>query len=318
MFNRGNMGMNHYNQGYGQQMPFAGRHAMAQPYGGRPMQQPSRGGYPNNFGPQQNMGARGNFRLPPLINPAMQNQQGMNMMHGMQGRAGMNMMPGMQGQAGMNMMQGMQGQAGMNMAPGMQGVPGQQGMPGQVGVPQSAGDVTFEPHNPAMHQMTSPANPSATPLAANTNSQNPILTGTPSAGAQQSAGTHADTISTFIQGEKNAAIFYPELRGLANDEYARSVIGRIADNADKRRRFLNTVYNKMTGGNYTEKDLPIIKSESFSQGIRMAIEIENNTLREMSDLYDKIDNGMHLKSLNSVIQKKIMDIISLQQLAMYQ
>ena len=296
--NRGNIGMNYYNSGYGApQMPFAGNRAMMQGHGMSGRQfgaaQSQKGypmGYQNNFGMQQMQNGRSGLRLPPLINPANQAgalPPGMNMMQGIQNQAGMNMMPGMQNQAGMNMMQGMQS------------------------LPQGADGVTFEPYNPSQHQMPqTPMSPTSAP--------NPIASHAPQSTPSPSSTNDTEQILiSFIQGEKNANSFYLNLCDLAQDEHTRSVISLISNNAEKRKQSLGMIHNKMTGNSYSEKDLSIISCDSLSQGIKAAIEIENGSLRELSDLYEKLDNGMHLKSLNSVIQKKISDIISLQQLAMY-
>ena len=320
--NGGNMGMNY--QGYGRQMPFAGAGAMTPMQGGRQFgQYQNRGGHQNNVRAQQMPNGRNNFRSPnqpqammpgmqrqPGMNmmQGMQRQPGMNMMQGMQGQPGMNMMHGMQGQPGMNMMQGMQGQPGMNMMQGMQGQPGTNMMPqmqGQPGMPQAMDGVTFEPLDPMMRQMM-PAMGAQSPEPVSAFS-----------GATPSTSDSHNTLSSFIQGEKNAQIFYSDLYELAGDEHARHVISSVRGNADKRRQILSSMYDKMTGGAFPEKDLPIMNSRNFSHGVKMAIETENNTVSEMSDLYEKLDNGMHLKALNAVIQKKITDIISLQQLAIY-
>ena len=281
--NRGNIGINHYNQGFGNRIPFAGGQAMAGIHGrGQFGQMQARGGhiggFPNNFG-GQHMNQRGHHQMM---------------------RPGMNMMPNMQGQQGMNMMPNMQGQPNINM-------------------PQSIDGVTFEPLNPSnsvRHQpsgMTA-AIPNVPPHSVPGTSIEPKST---SVATAPNTNESSHILSSFIQGEKNAHKFYQGLYELAPDEHARSVINRILNNANKRDKFLGLAHTKMTGSTYLAQDVPIIDSRSFSQGVRDAIEIENNAVSELSDLYEKIDNAMYLKTLNVVIQKKILDIISLQQLAIY-
>jgi len=181
----------------------------------------------------------------------------------------------------------------------MQQQPMAQQPPGQM--PQQMGPVTFEPYNPGQ--------PFANPAA-------PINPAAPAIATGQDNSV-ASTLSNFIQGEKNAALFYNELHRFAGDEYSRNILHRVADNANGRKTLLNSLYSKVTGSAHSDKDTPIMKSTNLRDGIRAAIEVEHNTVRDMSALYDQIENGAQLKSLNSVIQKKLADIIALQQIAIY-
>jgi len=285
--------MNYYNQGQmqgygrqmghqtGRQMPYHNPYqAGMQMHGNRQFQ----GGHPNNF------------RLPQLIN---QGNQFQGQMPGMNPTNFMQPTQPMQPMNPMHPMHPMHPMNPMNPALPMQNQTAQQPM----------GPVTFEPYNPAENTHM-PSNTALPPnMGANNPIQPPISPVSAPAGSSNSAA-----ISAFIQGESNAFRFYSELRELGRDGETRAALSRVADNASGRKALLGSLYNKMTGTSHTEKDLPIMKSTNLRQGIRTAIEIENNTVREMSALYDQIDNGMHLKSLNSVIQKKLIDILSLQQL----
>ncbi|MCL2565553.1 MAG: hypothetical protein FWE24_07080 [Defluviitaleaceae bacterium] len=245
--------------------------------------------YHNNMQMQGNRqfqgGYQNNFRLPNLINQGNQ-FQGTMQGHGMNP---MNPMGQINPMSSMNQMNQMNPMNPMSAA--------QQPM-------QPAGPVAFEPYNPAEHVNT------GLPPAMGVNSPAMSNTGTAS-------NSHSSTISGFIQGEGNAFRFYTNLSEFARDTETRSTLSRIADNAGNRKLILGSLYSKMTGAAYTEKDVPIMKCGNLRHSIKEAIEIENNVVKEMSDLYDQIENGMHLKSLNSVIQKKIVDIIALQQLAIY-
>ena len=221
-----------------------------------------------------------NFRLPQLINQNNQFQA---------------QTPGINP---MNPMQSMNPMQPMNPMNPAQFIPAAQ---------QPAGPVTFEPYNPAEHT----AQGSQFPQYMGADNTMPPPVNAPS------VSSNASVISGFIQGEGNAFRFYSELREFTRDVQTRTTLNHIADNANNRKLMLGSLYNKMTGASHAEKDVPILKSNNLRQGIKEAIEIENNTLREMSALYDQIENGMHLKSLNSVIQKKLADIITLQQLAIY-
>jgi len=293
----GNMGMN-YNQGYGRQLPYHNQNYGRMPmYGNQQFQRP--GGYPtpSAFGAQAAM-AQNNFRQQGAMNGALRQQPGMSGINPMQGAAGM---VGMQGIQGM-----------MPPSPS-------QGMNPMQGAQQPMGPITFEPYNPSQNATASvPANNMETanmfPAAASS-AVSPTGTGlnNPTSGNNG----FAPAISDFIQGEKNAALFYLELNRFAKDEYSRSALAQMSDSANNRKLLLSSVYSKMIGQAYSEKDVPIMKSTNLREGLRTAIEIENNTVKEMSALYDQIENSMHLKSLNSVIQKKLADIITLQQIAIY-
>jgi len=302
------MGMNYYNQGYGRSMPYPGQN-----HGRMPMQANNQfqrqGMHPSAFGAGSPM-AQNNFRYQNPMNQAPQ-QMGMQGMNNMQG------MNGMQSMQGMN---GMQGVQGMHPSAGMANIPGQGGIqatpnPNMLGnapqTPAPIGPVTFEPYNPAQQAAQTPVLP--TMDGSNHLTGNPISA--PAIG--QGGSNFSADISNFIQGEKNAALFYIELCKFTKDEYIRNKLGEISDNAKARKSLLSSLYTKISGSSYVEKDTPIMKSSSLLHGLKEAVEIENNTVKELSALYDSIENGMHLKSINSLIQKKLADIIFLQQIAFY-
>jgi len=312
-----------FSNGYTNGLPGAGRHQFMNHGYGRQMMRPGM-----NMGQnmQGQMGQRGMNMMPNMqrqMNPMGQMpqmnqmpQQGMNMMPNMQGQMNpmgqmpqMNQMP----QQGMNMMPNMQGQ--MNQANPM----GQMPQPNMNPIPQvnhssqptptqSIDGVTFEPYNPTAHQPQA-AIPNITPPTTR-NDENPSSATQP----QFIENESARILSNFIQGEKNAQSFYSELAELAGSKQAQRVIAQILDNTDRRRKFFGALYNRISGGAYSEKDLPVIKSHNFSHGVRMAIEIETGTIREMADLYEKFDNGASQRTFNSLIQKKMADVISLQML----
>jgi len=305
--NRFNMGMNYNNQGYAGRMGSPAMQFMNQGHG-RQMMRPG-------------MNMRQNMQ-------GQMGQRGMNMMPNMQGQIGqrgMNMMPGMQNhmnqmpQQGMSMMPNMQGQMSqMNQMsqPNMNQMPNTQSQTNhlpQPGNSQSIDGVTFEPYNPAGYSPTGhqpqATTPNITPPTTG-NDENPSFTTPP----QSAESDSARILSNFIQGEKNAHRFYSELAELADSKHAQRVIARIQGNTDKRRKFFCSLYNRMSGMAYSEKDLPIIKSHNFTHGLRTAIEIETDTIMEMADLYEKFENGASQRTFNSLIQKKIADVISLQML----
>ena len=319
-----NRGMNYYNRGYGRQMPYHNQNQARIPmHGAHNFQR--QGGYPRALGGRSPM-ANNNFRLPQIINsnaghhqmnmPLMNGMHGMNGMQTAHGMHGMNHMQshGMPGMHGMNHMQpgsGMSGAAGMSPIQSMPAATSA-GMNTAAGAQQSQsmGPVTFEPYNPAQHPASQPFMPARAGSAPSSMPSMP-----PAAPLAAGSNSYGAILSNFIQGEKNAAYFYTELSGFAKDEYSRTVLNQIADNASGRKLLLDSLYTKITGTQNPARDVPVIKSPNFRQGIRAAVTIENNTVKEMSALYDQIENGMQLKSLNSVIQKKLVDINALQQIA---
>ena len=121
-------------------------------------------------------------------------------------------------------------------------------------------------------------------------------------------------LAEFIQGERNAGLFYKGLLGLMENNYAKNKLNEIVSNTNIRKSLLSKAYITMASEEYSEKDSDIITPRNIKAALEDALEIESGFLKQISEFYDDVEHEGSSKIINSVIHKKLMDINSLQQL----
>jgi len=116
-------------------------------------------------------------------------------------------------------------------------------------------------------------------------------------------------LSSFIQNERNASIFYNYLSTIAPNTQSEKFLKDISARALERAEVLNGIFFEQTKTKSPVKESEINTSIRFSEGVSWAIQVENESLLEMINfLEESPDLGDRYKSFNGIIQKKIIDI----------
>ena len=119
-----------------------------------------------------------------------------------------------------------------------------------------------------------------------------------------------DNLCNFIQNERNASLFYKHLANVAENESHKEILSKISTESSKRSDELNGIYEAVNGKQYEIKDRRINDLVKFKEGLNLAINTESKIIRDLSDYYNT-STEVDEKKLNSIIHKKLCDIISL-------
>lgn len=215
---------------------------------------------------------------------------------------------------------GMPMQGGMNMG-GMpnqgMGMPMQGGMPGQNGVPPQHmpggyfdPSVSFEPFDPS--GSAAGGMPSPIPAPMPTEGENAIpglpipMGAVPTGGGESFFRMDEQTITRiaeFVQNERNASIYYRNLSELA-DEENRPLFEQISEQCSGSSDSHNVLHKQFTGNEHTPADTEIIYPRTFQGGVREAVRVEAELLRELCDIYESLTERSHLEAVNKLIHRK--------------
>ena len=151
--------------------------------------------------------------------------------------------------------------------------------------------IQFEPFNESMLKMPSP-----------TSVPTPAVPATPTLVQD----THiTEKLSKLIQNEKNASMYYQNLANSSPYKHVAAKLTRAGDHAQQHFDTCNEIYKSYRNEPYEAKEERVIKDIEFYEGVRMAIAEENDSLNELTDLYDSIHDEKNLRLLNVILYKKL-------------
>lgn len=125
---------------------------------------------------------------------------------------------------------------------------------------------------------------------------------------QDSPRTLADKLEDFIQNERNAVLFYNYLSRRTTREDYRKALKDIGEESRKRHEACNMIYKNLKGQEYLPKETEINNSVSFNLGISWAITEESRSIRELSRVFEDMEDERSARSISCLIYKKISDL----------
>ncbi|MCL2853468.1 MAG: hypothetical protein FWE20_10655 [Defluviitaleaceae bacterium] len=127
----------------------------------------------------------------------------------------------------------------------------------------------------------------------------------------------SEALASFIQNERNGAIFYKNLSKRAPSKEYRSYLSRIIENCNTRREKLGKAYQQLRGEEMTPANSDIERPIAFTKGLRSAIIQETSAVQELGRLYELTTDQSMTKLINSQIHSKTNDIALLNMMMSY-
>jgi hypothetical protein len=119
----------------------------------------------------------------------------------------------------------------------------------------------------------------------------------------------ADRFKRLAQDERNAHIFYTNLSVLAPE--TTDALDGLAQEAARRVGIYTELLDKRFGLPFAPEDAPINTQISLADGIQLALSEENKSLGVLSDLLDETQDTHMAKTLQSVINRKVIGLSAL-------
>ena len=117
-----------------------------------------------------------------------------------------------------------------------------------------------------------------------------------------------EALASFIQNERNGAIYYKNLSKKAPSREYRGYLSKIIENCDSRREKLGKAYQQLRGEELIPNESNIERILIFTKGLRSAIVQETSTVQDLGRLYESTADQSLAKLINSQIHSKASDI----------
>ena len=166
---------------------------------------------------------------------------------------------------------------------------------------ESLGKLPPEPQKPTASPPVAPVAPAA-PVA-------PVAPATPTESAESAAPVapveSAALLERLIQDERNAALYYQYLSGIATSPEHQSTLREMADECEARRSRYHGLMESLHGRAYEPKNTPVNTGIGFNKGMEMAVEEENKMLGVMAQLLDSLAADPAAFALQNLIAKRL-------------
>lgn len=123
------------------------------------------------------------------------------------------------------------------------------------------------------------------------------------------------TLVSWIQNERNGALFYEHLAAVSGDSDRRRLLHDIADTSRRHSQLFNTIYKERKGTGYEVRETGVETGVGFREGLRWAIREESKAVKELADLAEKPELDGVYRSLNAALCRKLSDLALLSSLA---
>ncbi|MDR1664636.1 MAG: ferritin-like domain-containing protein [Clostridiales bacterium] len=138
------------------------------------------------------------------------------------------------------------------------------------------------------------------PVVASPPAQAPPYVRTP-----DSIDPRVQILESLIQDESNGYVFYSHLAGLSNRADFRAALGGVAEDCQSRIQIYNELLERMFSHRFEPSEVAVNTRVNFKDGLTLAIQEENKSLRTLSDLLEKLQDNLAERAVQNIINKKI-------------
>jgi len=117
-----------------------------------------------------------------------------------------------------------------------------------------------------------------------------------------------DSLTKFIQNERNGAIFYSNLAKKTRSQEFQNHIAKISGNCNTRREKLDNLYLRQRGEAFSTDQSAIELSATFTDGLRSAITQETAAIHELTCIHEANTEPAIGKLIDNQIYSKLADI----------
>ena len=115
-------------------------------------------------------------------------------------------------------------------------------------------------------------------------------------------------LEVLIQDEKNAYTFYEQIFHKCKSDYEISTISKITEISKKNFVFLNSIYKIINNSSFEVRDVEIIKDVGFSEGIKIAILVENESSLRAIEFLESISDLPLIERSNYFVFRKMLQV----------